>query len=336
MTQAIVSLYSGGEIKGTREVVAAIGQFCAWAEVLERHYAVTSPIFVASVGNEIIGGCYGYFHRGGGSAATLFVPRFAIFAADPEVEKALLLALGQHARARGLKRSVVAYKRANLDGYYRWTKTSVELRLTDNEAAMFSSLRGKSRNTIRRASEIFEVSRGNQYLGAFYEVYLARMREKNLASHSREFFYDLLNVEKGFDLIVARRSGVVVAGMIWRRAGRQAHYLFNAATEDGLRYNANHLLMWETMRVYAEQGIETFDLGESLPDGGVYAFKTVQFGGVPFEVCYADILSVSGSQYDVLRPALYLRLVNRFLRILPSRIAPAILHNYARAYSRLL
>lgn len=308
------------EMNGVPTGIYDVDDFLAWSRIYEKQYPVIAPVVIAESGGNTCGACFGYFHRNGGSASTLYVPRFAIRASSPEVEKALLVAIGELARQRGVGRCIATYEQARLDEYFCWTKSTVVLSIIADTDAMFANLRGKSRYTIRRAANTFEVGFGREHLDAFYGVYSARMFEKGLVIRTREFFRDLLDGSGECELVVARRQGSLEAGMVWRRRGSHAYYLFNAATPFGLQYNANHLLMWEMMRHYSSLGVELLDLGESSPNGGVYAFKTVQFGGIPTDVRYADILCRAESQRRGAPLPFHLRVATRIQKGLPDSL----------------
>lgn len=333
--QNVRILPRGCDVNAAPALASEIGKLSAWARIVESRYPVSAPLFVAEKGGEVFGVCMGYFHRSGGPASTLYVPRFATIARDGATEKAVLVAIGDHARMQGLRRSVVAYDKASLGEYFCWKKTTVTLTLVSDSDVMFAALRAKSRNTVRRAAEVFEVLIDQNYLDEFYQAYAARMEGKGLATHPIEFFQSLFAGAADCELMVARRAGVIEAGMIWRQSNQTAHYLFNAATSEGLRNNANHLLMWEAMRHYSARRVEILDLGESSPNGGVYAFKTVQFGGVPMEVRYADILCGAGAERSAAPLPWHFRLATRIGGVLPISLDRR-LELAKQGYGRLL
>ncbi len=66
-------------------------------------------------------------------------------------------------------------------------------------------------------------------------------------------------------------------------------YQFNGAYSETMPLDINHLLMREAMRYLIGGKIRNLDFSESTPGGGVYAFKTVQFGGIALVVFYYDV-----------------------------------------------
>jgi hypothetical protein len=282
-----VSVWRHGEPAPPR-VAQAVFASPLWIDVLERNYCVTAPLFMVRDGRQVTGACLAYHHKAGGSCATVFVPHGAIWGTTPESTRCLIDAVTVYGMERGMRRGVVAYANSLVGDWRRWEKTTVILDLKKDVGSMFAALRKKSRYTIRKAADIFEVASGGEYLGSFFEIYSNRMRHKRLNVKSLAFLQDAFDKGTGLELLVALRGGVVEAGMVFCLCDRMGLYLWNGASPAGLADNANHLLMWEAVTRFGASGVAQLDLGESREGGGVYAFKTMQFGGLPASINYCD------------------------------------------------
>ena len=276
-----------------------------------------------------------YFGRHGGRV--MFSPSGGLVAADDAIA-GLLRGAADRARRHRLAASAISRMGRPLgEGHARWTKTTLVRTLDPSPDTLWSSIRKKTRYTIRRAAQQgIETRWGVESLPDFYDAYRARMAEKGLACHPIRFFEAMARCFDGFRLVVARQGDRALGGMVFLFGRRRALYHFNATYGDALSLGVNHLMMWEAMKRCVAEGISTLDFGESTPGGGVFEFKSMQFGGLPQEVHYADVLREGGdgALSELPAPFAY-RVRARLAEIAPARLRASMLAAN-RAYERVL
>jgi len=264
------------------------------------------------------------YHRRGG---VMFSPPGGLVA-EGDGARDLLRAARAHAEKHGLAATALsAGERPLDDSYFRWTKTTVVKPLAATPDALWDGLRKKTRYTIRRAGQLgVEARWGLEYLPEFHAAYSTRMAEKRLPFHPQGFFEGLARHTGRVRLVVAFEGARAVGGMVFLFGRSRALYQFNATYGADLALGANHLMMWEAMKRCAEEGISTLDLGESTPGGGVYHFKTLQFGGEPRDVHYCDVLRAPGAARESAMPAPFAyRLRARIAPLLPIALRAGVL-----------
>jgi hypothetical protein len=265
-----------------------------WGEVLRNCYGAEPLRLMAKDANRIRGVLFGYSPLP--NEKLYSVP---IVADNPEIGRALLDAARNIATERGILRSMISSGVVPIDTpYYQWTKTTVGRLLPGSEQEAWKSLRKKTRYTIRQAmASNIVVEQNRDRLDEFYAVYVARMSEKNVPFHSRAFLEQMMST-LGDDILflVALKDKRVLGGMTFIVGRDAAMYQLNAAFSDAMPPGVNYLLMWEAMRALIAHGVHHLDLGESTPGGGVYAFKTVQFGGFARDVFYYDVTREAGAK----------------------------------------
>lgn len=301
---------------------AGIGPYAAfgWGEVLQSCYGAEPVRLMAKGPSGICGIFFGYVPRSAGGSRTLYSA--PIVADDPKIGRALLDAAHDFAMAKGISRSIISSGDALIETpYHHWTKTTVAKPLAAREQDAWQDLRKKTRYTIRRATTFgIVVERSAERRAEFYAAYKSRMSEKNVPFHSLSFLECMVSaLGDKIAFFVAVKDGRVLGGMTFVLRGDVAAYQLNAAYSDAMSLGVNHLLMWEAMRDFIGRGIRHLDLGESTPGGGVYAFKTVQFGGIAQDVFYYDVMRGPGSmQVNQHSTSLSHMLTNRFMRAVPA------------------
>ncbi len=164
----------------------------------------------------------------------------------------------------------------------------IDLRPSEEEllGAMKSKWRYNVRLAQRRGVEVVEG--GIDDLPLFYEMYTTTSARDEFIIRPFSYYADAWGtfVSQGrAQLLLARREGEVLGGLILFHFGNKAWYMYGASTDRHRNLMPNHLLQWEAMRWAKAQGCAFYDMwgapdvmDESDPMWGVYRFKE-GFGG---------------------------------------------------------
>jgi hypothetical protein len=142
---------------------------------------------------------------------------------------------------------------------------ALDLAMEEETLLMVSS--GSWRRHLRAAMRAgLEVERGRaeeRGLGARFRALYDEMRgfksfEEGLAP---EFFFALDGPDFGHVILMARKEGRDVAGVVSGDAGRSSVYLFGATGREGRELRAGYLLAWEGALRAKAAGLDRYDLG---------------------------------------------------------------------------
>jgi lipid II:glycine glycyltransferase (peptidoglycan interpeptide bridge formation enzyme) len=113
---------------------------------------------------------------------------------------------------------------------------------------------------------------------AFYRLHVGTRKRHGVPPQSFAFFENIHRhiVAHGQGMVVlARRSGAVIAGAMFFHLGRKAIYKFGASDERFQECRGNNLVMWEAIRWYAGHGYRTLHFGRTSRDNeGLRRFKS--------------------------------------------------------------
>ena len=160
--------------------------------------------------------------------------------------------------------------------------------LSAGEEALLAGMKQKTRYNIRLAGRRgVEVTPSDDF-NAFYDLYAETSARDGFLIRPRDYYLRVMSRLQGNDLgqlLLARVSGEIVAGLFLFRFGPTAWYFYGASSSKGRRNMPTYLLQWEAMRWARRRGCTTYDwwgapddLVESDPMWGVYRFKE-GFGG---------------------------------------------------------
>lgn len=154
-------------------------------------------------------------------------------------------------------------------------RVTMWLELPDSEDALWSRLRAKERNQIRKAEKAgVSVTSGPACVDAFYQLYRRRMHELGTPAHRRSFFAALETMfGPAFECLVAWCDGSPVAGIVDIEFGRWRVNLYGASDFARRSLCANNLIYWESLRRAIGNGRTGFDFGRSVFGSGQYDFK---------------------------------------------------------------
>ena len=260
-----------------------------WLKVLERSYGVTTLGFIAEGGEgNTVGLLPAYVVSDFRRRSWLYSLKFGLVAEDGEVARQLMDGQQGYCSEHGFARGLIHAGYSELDTpFAQIKKNTLALDVEDSEEAQWESLRGKTRNMIRKARQNdLVVERGFDNLPDFYDIYCTDMFDKGLGIHPFSFFKGIADeLSDDSDLIVARHDGRAIAGILVAFAKDAATYPFNVSLKDSQQYAPNPLLLWEALLACVERGVSLLDMGESNEGSSVYRFKK-NFGGTPRDVFY--------------------------------------------------
>lgn len=159
----------------------------------------------------------------------------------------------------------------------RWHEVAID----PDPDRRWASLHSSARRAIRKARDAgvtVDAAEDERDLREFFELHLrVRKHKYRLLAQPYRFFQALwdgfLRHDRGA-LILARRDGEVVAGVLSLRWQDVLYYKFNASDPAHLDVRPNDLVVWELLRYAAERGCRALDLGLSAWDQeGLNRFK---------------------------------------------------------------
>ena len=119
-------------------------------------------------------------------------------------------------------------------------------------------------------------------LSEFYEVYTQTAeRVKSTYKTPKTFFEKLLSFSEIL-FIGAYKDNSMVAASIFMRSNEWVYYWWNVSSVEGLKTNANYLILFEAITSFEKQGVKFLDMASSN-NLGISSFKA-QWGAesVPF------------------------------------------------------
>lgn len=158
--------------------------------------------------------------------------------------------------------------------------------LTVRDEVLMRQLNGKWRTDLRYSLKSgLGLDHGDgpglrtRFLRLFEEVQGA----KGFAPEIRpEFHFALAGQDYPLEILIARKDGTDLAGIVVGWAGETAVYLFGATAEAGRRFRAGYLLTWEGIARARARGLIHYDLGgiDATANPDVARFKE-RMNGTP-------------------------------------------------------
>ena len=215
-----------------------------------------------------------------------YVPRGPLFAADPELNRALLNALHRAARQH---RAVFLRLEPNVlegapgsDALHTsliqsglrvveplQPRSSIHLGLDAAPEQLLARMSKGHRADIKRASRDGVTVRAGgdpQDIDTFYAILQQTAARAQFGIHSRDYYAAALRtLANRTKLWIAEQAGEPQAVAITALWPRTALYLYSGSTEAGLRSGAQHAIQWQTIRWAAERGAQFYDFW-GVPD----------------------------------------------------------------------
>ena len=144
------------------------------------------------------------------------------------------------------------------------------------------NLAHKWRNQLNAAERNgLEVSEGIGFalyaeFSALYREMMARKRfDTTVSVDEFQQIQERLSAEQKMVILIARKNGRAVSGLVASTIGTTGIYLLGATGDEGMKAKGAYLLQWHMLRCLKERGCDSYDLGgidaESNP--GVFHFK---------------------------------------------------------------
>lgn len=152
--------------------------------------------------------------------------------------------------------------------------------LSRPEPELWASLRGSARQNIRRAEHSGVVVREGRTLEdvrIFHRLHCTLRKSKyRLLAQPRAFFDNLFEIfapSGQLSVLIAERSGRVIAGILVLQWRDVLYYKFNASIDSTWR--PNDLLVWQAILLGHRRGLRRLDLGISdVGQPGLIRFKS--------------------------------------------------------------
>ncbi|MEO0106421.1 MAG: GNAT family N-acetyltransferase [candidate division WOR-3 bacterium] len=126
-------------------------------------------------------------------------------------------------------------------------------------------------------------------LKIFYKLNLLTRKKHGVVPQPYKFFYNIKReiFDKGYGFIlIARYQDKPIAGSIFFTYKDKIYHKFNASHPDYLKYQPNHLILWEAIQWAVKNELSLLDLGRTSPDNeGLIAFKR-HWGAKEIELSY--------------------------------------------------
>jgi len=194
-----------------------------------------------------------------------------------DVRKKLLKHARQIAEKRGAEYIELRYDQEHEpDLSTKQSKVSMVLELPSDPDLLWSDLKAKVRNQVRKAERegLSVIEGGKELVSDFFEIYVANMRDLGSPGHCKRFFNTICDAfpeeVRIFSVTFGNKriaSGFTIASknmltIPWASSLRE----FNSKCP-------NMLLYWSILKYACESGFSSFSFGRSTPDEGTFRFK---------------------------------------------------------------
>jgi serine/alanine adding enzyme len=222
-----------------------------------------------------------------------------------------------------------------LDVLTKQSKVAMMLELPSNPEELWSRLKAKVRNQVRKAEkeELSVVTGRAELVDAFFKVYVTNMRDLGSPSHCRDFFEQICEIYPEAVRILCIRLGEKAVASGFTIASKETLTIPWASSLR--KYNSkcpNMLLYWNALKYACECGFSQFSFGRSTPDEGTYQFKK-QWGAEPRPLYWQYWLSNGGRMPDLSMKNSKYNLPVRVWRAMPvavtKNLGPKLIQNLA-------
>lgn len=155
-----------------------------------------------------------------------------------------------------------------------------DLDLAHTEQEIFSNFRNSTKRNIKKAiKENVDVTLSNslESVKEFYRLNCMTRKHHGLPPQPFYFFkkiYDYIISKKIGFIALASHSNKVVAGAVFFHLKDKAIYKYGASDTSYQKLRANNLVMWEAIKLYAENGFKNFSFGRTdIDHKGLLQFK---------------------------------------------------------------
>ncbi len=194
-----------------------------------------------------------------------------------------------------LQKEVIAYSKKNKLDYIEFRSSDTKfpfepiefrtdlrhiLLLQKDENKILKSFSDNTKRNIKKANrENVQVVIKNDVKGLkiFYEMTCETRQKHGLPPQPYSFFSTIYRniIGKSIgDILLARHNDNYIAGAMYFKIGKKILYKFGASFSKYQNLRGNHLVMWEAIRKYTNEGYEEFDFGRTeINHEGLRRFK---------------------------------------------------------------
>ncbi|WP_337872337.1 GNAT family N-acetyltransferase [Ignavibacterium sp.] len=173
------------------------------------------------------------------------------------------------------------------------------LDISVDESILYKEFSDNTKRNIKSAiKENIQIEKDNSFeaMNLFYHLQCVTRKRHGLPPQPKSFFKKIfehiISKNKG-DLLFAKLDNKTLAGLMFFKIGSKVLYKFGASLLENLPKGANHLLIWEGIKLYQKSGFKEFDFGRTETNHeGLRRFK-LGFG--------ADERIIYTTRYDIQR-----------------------------------
>jgi len=185
----------------------------------------------------------------------------------------------------------------------REDKVTLRVGVAEGSEAMWSQLKSKVRNKVRKAQKTDWVDSEGQVelVNAFYDVYSRTMRDLGSPAHSKAFFRAILQTfsAEARVFVVALDEHVHAASLVLHD-GETFRVPWSGSDFRYRQLSGNRALYWNMLGWAADHDCRFFDFGRSSRDSGTYGFKR-EWGAEEVQL-YWQFLMEPDQELPELRP----------------------------------
>jgi FemAB-related protein (PEP-CTERM system-associated) len=155
-------------------------------------------------------------------------------------------------------------------------KVNMTLALPSAADGLWTLLNKEVRNQIRKAerSSLSIEAGGAENFMAFYDVFVARMRDLGSPVHAPAFLAAVLeSFGERARILLVRKGPTTVGGLMTLAFKDRLIVPWATCLKEYFSFCPNMLLFWEAIRGASRDGFRRFDFGRSTRNSGTYDFK---------------------------------------------------------------
>ncbi len=151
--------------------------------------------------------------------------------------------------------------------------------LKEGEKKTWDRISSSTRRAItksKHAGVVVHKAKSPEDIRNYHRLHLISSREHGAPAHPLKFFTEMqsrLGLEGQMKLMIATHNEHEIAGLLLLRHGSTVHYWQSCLQSKHRTLNPFHALLWKALLDSMEEGYQTFDLGRTRSETGVYRFK---------------------------------------------------------------
>jgi hypothetical protein len=153
------------------------------------------------------------------------------------------------------------------------------LKLTD-ENNLFNKLKNNTQRNIKKARKQdvrVEINCSSQAMDEFYKLNCITRKKHGLPPQPLKFFNNVFKylIKNNLGIIAtAIHKNKIIAAAIYFHFKERVIYKYGASDISNLKLRANNLVMWESIKYYAQKGFKIFDFGKTdINNDGLRRYK---------------------------------------------------------------